>query len=106
MRETKEGLAVGVDGSDVKELTLKRYSNVDSVVVLSLRRMTYLGDDVELMLSAAAVVMSSEVTMGIFWMVPQTGESLRVIMTRVPGGKGSGTGSVRFFIRPHVRPPL
>ena len=67
---------------------------MDSVVLSSSRRMTYLGDDVELMLSVAAVVISSDVTMGIFWMVSRTGESLWVIVTRVPGGKGSGTGSV------------
>ena len=93
-----------MDGSDGGELTLRRSSNVDSVVVLSSRRMTYLGDDVESMLAAAAVVMSSEVAMGIFWMVPRTGESLWVIVTRVAGGKGSGKGSVQFRIRPHVRP--
>ena len=55
-----------MDGSDVGELTLRRSSNVDSVVVLSSRRMTYFGDDVEAILSVAAVMINSDDTMGIF----------------------------------------
>ena len=50
----------------------------------------------------AAVLIKLEVTRGMFWMVPQLGESLRVIVTHVPGGKSSGTGSVRLYIKPYV----
>ena len=79
---------------------------MDSVVVLSSRKMTYLDDDVESRQAVAAVLVNSEVTRRIFWMVPQTGESLQVIMMRAPGGKGSGMGLVQSCIRPQVRPPL
>ena len=57
---------------------------MDLVVVFSSRRMTYL----------AAEDINLEVARGMFWIVPQTGELLRVIVTCVPGGKGSAMGSV------------
>ena len=79
---------------------------MDSVVVLSSMRMTYLGDDADSMMSAAAEDTNSEVTRGIFWIVPRTGELLWVIVTHVPGGKGSRTESVQFRIRPQVQPSL
>ena len=62
----KKGSTVRVEGSDVGELILRRSLNMDSVVVLSSRRMTYLGDEVDSMQSTAAVVISSDVAMGIF----------------------------------------
>ena len=80
-----------MDGSVLGEPTLRRSSDVDSIVVLLSRRMAYLDDDVESGQAVAAMLINSEVTRGIFWMVPQTGELLRVIVTRVPRGKGSGT---------------
>ena len=78
---------------------------MDSVVVLLSRRMTCLDNDVAESGHAVAVVLiNSEATMGIFWMVLRTGKSLWEIVTHVPGGS-AGTGSVRFCIRPQVRPP-
>ena len=43
---------------------------MDSVVVLSSRKMTYLDDDVKSRQAVAAVLVNSEVTRRIFWMVP------------------------------------
>ena len=69
MRPRNES-TVGVDRSVLKEPTLRRSLNVDSVVVLSSRRMTYLAEDVELMPAVAAMLIKSEVISGMFWMVP------------------------------------
>ena len=38
-------------------------------------------------------------------MVPRREVLSMVTVTRVPGGKGSDTGSILFWRRPHVRPP-
>ena len=38
-------------------------------------------------------------------MVPQREVSSKVMVTHVPGGKGSDTGLDLFWRRPHVRPP-
>eukprot|EP00956_Cyclotella_meneghiniana_P030324 scaffold75832_cov39-Cyclotella_meneghiniana.AAC.10 len=43
--------------------------------------------------------------MGTLAIVPFRSEPPRVRVTRVPGGNGSGVGSVRFRMRPQVRPP-
>eukprot|EP00956_Cyclotella_meneghiniana_P019170 scaffold32623_cov36-Cyclotella_meneghiniana.AAC.1 len=42
---------------------------------------------------------------GIFWMVPRWGDPLIKTFTRVPGGNGSGAGSVLCDRSPHTRPP-
>ena len=85
--------------------TLTRSSKVASVVVPVSRRIVYVdgvsvvgvaGTDAGLA-GEAAEVMREEKIRGTFCIVPRRDSSSRLMVTRVPGGKGSGDGSVRFL---------
>ena len=76
--------------------TFTRSSKVASVVVPSSRRMVYLEDEsVGSSVGEAEDCTRLEKTMGTFCIVPRSDWSLRSMVIRVPGGRGSGEGSVR-----------
>ena len=110
--------SVGVlDGDDtVGRLSLMRSSYVRSTVVPSSRATTYsggglssdtafgvdvfAGDELADVVTAFEVedggedTKAGDVGSGMFWIVPLIVALLWVMSTRVPGGNGSGTGSV------------
>ena len=72
------------DGAIVED-GLTRASKATSVVRPSSRRMVYVGSVGEGS-GVAAVDTAVEEKIGTFWMVPQAGAPLRLMLIRVPGG--------------------
>ena len=100
---SRDDLAGAEDGGASALAAFVRSSKEDLMVELSSRRMVYVME-----MSSESAGDTSDETAGekgrdTFWIVPRTGDLLRV--TFVPGGNGSLIGSVRYQRRPQVRPP-